>query len=402
MFDRLTPQPADPLLSMIGLFAADPRPEKIDLGVGVYRNEARLTPVMKAVGAAELRLLAEQSTKAYVGPSGDLGFLDRLAALQFGAGSSHDRMVGLQTPGGTGALRAAADLMVRAGARAIWVGRPSWANHDPILAAAGLSVRDYAYFDSVNQRVDFTGLTTALAQAERGDAILLQAACHNPTGADLSAEQWREVARMIGERGLVPLIDVAYQGLGAGLDADMSGARAVISACDEALVAVSCSKTFGLYRERTGALFAFTAGPKTRPAVQSNMLAIARANYSMPPDHGAAVVRIILSDSGLDEDWRSELSTMRARINAIRTRLAGKGRAGPLDLSPLAAQRGMFSLLPLTPAQVEALRVDHAIYVTGSGRISLAGLNAAEVDPFVQALATVLTGQHQRSLVAAI
>jgi aromatic-amino-acid transaminase len=396
MLDRLDPQPADPLLSVIGLFAADPRVDKIDLGVGVYRNEARLTPVMKAVKAAELRLLADQPTKAYVGPSGDLEFLDRLRILQFGGSSDVDRIIGLQTPGGTGALRAAADLLVRAGIRAIWVGRPSWANHDPILAAAGLSVRDYAYFDPASQRVDFERLTAALEDAERGDAVLLQAACHNPTGADPSPEQWREIARLVSQRGLVPLIDVAYQGLGADLDADMSGAKAVIASCEEALVAVSCSKNFGLYRERTGGLFVFAAGPKSRSAIESNMLAIARANYSMPPDHGAAIVRTILSDSGLDGDWRSELSAMRARIQGIRMQLARIGRVGPLDLAALRFHRGMFSLLPLTPAQIQALRTEHGIYMTGSGRVNLAGLNVGEIDAFVTALTEVLDGQGKR------
>jgi aromatic-amino-acid transaminase len=390
MLEDLRQQPADPLLSLISLFAADSRPHRIDLGVGVYRDEAGRTPVMRAVKAAELRLLAEQATKSYVGPSGDLEFLERLQGLQFGAGSVVDRVVGLQTPGGTGALRAAADLMVRSGIERIWVGRPTWANHDPVLAAAGLNVCDYPYFDPASQSVDFATMAGALEGAEQGDAVLLQAACHNPTGADLSIDQWREIAEIVSRRGLVPLIDVAYQGLGASLDGDMAGARTVLAACEEALVAASCSKSFGLYRERAGALFVLTASPASRPKVQSNMLAIARANYSMPPDHGAAVVRIILSDSALFEDWRNELTSMCARIQAARRQLAQIGRIGPIDLSALGSQRGMFSLLPLNPEQIRILREEQAIYMTGTGRVNLAGLNASDIDALVAGLTKVL------------
>jgi aromatic-amino-acid transaminase len=396
VLERLALQPPDPLLAVIGLFAADPRPGKIDLGVGVYRDEHGLTPVMRAVKAAEARLVEQQASKAYVGPSGDLEFIDRLGELVFGPGAPTGRIVGLQTPGGTGALRAAADLLARGGAGAVWVGRPPWANHDPVFAAAGLAVRDYDYFDPARQGVDFESMVRALRAAKAGEVVLLQAACHNPTGADPTPDQWRTIAEIVGSRGLIPLIDVAYQGLGAGLEDDAAGARAVIAAAGEALVAVSCSKSFGLYRERTGALYAVTAGGAPRAAVESNMLAIARANYSMPPDHGAAVVRTILADPALASDWRDELAGVRARIGEMRAALVAQGRCGAIDLAALAAQQGMFSLLPLEPAQIRALREEHAIYMTGSGRVNLAGLQARDMETLARALAGVTGGAPAR------
>ena len=390
MLESLALQPPDPLLAVMGLFAADPRPGKIDLGVGVYRDEHGLTPVMRAVRAAEARMLAEQTSKAYVGSAGNLAFVQRMRDLVLGAGAPGERIAGLQTTGGTAALRLASDLLVRAGARSIWVGRPTWANHDPIFAAAGLAARDYDYFVPADQSVDFNRMATVLSAAHAGEVVLLQAACHNPTGADLSLDQWRTLAQIVAARGLIPLIDVAYQGLGDGLDADVAGARLVLEAASDALVAVSCSKSFGLYRERTGALFALTANAKAQATTQSNLLAIARANYSMPPDHGAAIVGALLADPELTADWRAELDHMRGRIQATRAHLAGLGRIGPLDLAPLAGQRGMFSLLPLAPEAINALREDHAIYMTGFGRVNLAGLKREDVEPLLSALARTL------------
>lgn len=389
MLESLALQPPDPLLAVMGLFAADPRPGKIDLGVGVYRDEHGQTPVMRAVRAAEAQMLADQSSKAYVGAGGNLTFVRLMRDLVFGPGAPDERIAGLQTPGGTAALRLACDLLVRAGARTVWVGRPTWANHDPIFAAAGLAARDYDYFRPADQSVDFDRMATLLSAAQPGEVVLLQAACHNPTGADLSLDQWRTIAQIVAARGLIPLIDVAYQGLGDGLDADVAGARLVLEAASDALVAVSCSKSFGLYRERTGALFALTASAETQAAAQSNLMAIARANYSMPPDHGAAIVQALLGDPALTADWRAELDHMRGRIQATRAHLAGFGRVGPVDLAPLASQRGMFSLLPLSAEAIRALREDHAIYMTGFGRVNLAGLKHEDVEPLLSALAKV-------------
>jgi aromatic-amino-acid transaminase len=389
VLERLAEQPPDPLLAVIGMFRTDPRPWKIDLGVGVYRDESGRTPVMRAVKAAEARLLETQDTKAYVGPGGDLVFIDLMRDLVFGGEAPAGRLVGLQTPGGTAALRAAADLLARAGARTIWAGRPTWANHDPIFAAAGLELRSYDYFDPVAQTVAFDRMAAALERSAVGDVVLLQASCHNPTGADLSPEQWAAVADLVRSRRLIPLIDVAYQGVGRGLEADVAGVRQVVAVAEEALVAVSCSKTFGLYRERTGAVFTLTADAGGRTAATSNMLAIARANYSMPPDHGAAVVRTILEDPDLTREWRAELDGVRGRIRAVRALLAGFGRCGGLDLVPLAAQNGMFSQLPLDEAQIRRLREDHAIYMTASGRVNLAGLKVEDVEPLIRALTAV-------------
>jgi aromatic-amino-acid transaminase len=389
MLHNLALQSPDPLLAVMGLFAADPRPGKIDLGVGVYRDEHGQTPVMRAVRAAEARMLAEQTSKAYVGAGGNLAFVQLMRDLVFGQGALGERIAGLQTPGGTAALRLACDLLVRAGARSVWVGRSTWANHDPIFTAAGLTARDYDYFRPTDQTVDFDRMATVLSVAQAGEVVLLQAACHNPTGADLSLDQWRTIAQIVAARGLIPLIDVAYQGLGDGLDADVAGARLVLEAAGDALVAVSCSKSFGLYRERTGALFALSSSAKSQAAAQSNLMAIARANYSMPPDHGAAIVQTLLGDPDLTADWRAELDHMRTRIQATRAHLAGFGHIGPLDLAPLAGQRGMFSLLPLSAEAIKALREDHAIYMTGFGRVNLAGLKREDVEPLLSALAKV-------------
>jgi len=386
LFAGLKPQAPDPLLSLIALYKNDPRPQKIDLGVGVYRDAAGETPVFGAVKAAEKVLLETQPTKAYLGPEGDLGFLELMTPVVFGAGRG-DGLISVQTPGGTGALRLAAELANAGtpGAR-LWMGTPSWPIHAPIFRQAGLAVETFRYFDVAAQRVCFEEMMAALAGVAAGDVVLLHGACHNPTGADLSIEQWREAAALLAARGAVPLVDLAYQGLGAGLDEDAAGLRAVMDACERVLVAYSCDKNFGLYRERTGALFVRARGEEE--VVRSNILQLARCAWSMPPDHGAAVVRVILEDAELTRRWRAELDSMRLRLTQVREALA---EADP-RLEPLRSQHGLFSLLPLDPSQVEAMRRDHAVYMAGSGRINLAGLTTATVQPFVQALAACLQG----------
>lgn len=384
-FAALTPQAADPLLSLIRAFAEDPRPGKLDLGVGVYRDAAGRTPVLAAVKAAEARLLAEQPTKAYLGPEGDFGFLDRLRPLIFGAGAASEDLIEVQTPGGTGALRLAADLLARGrpGGR-IWVGTPSWPIHSNIFSAAGLAVEPFRHHDPASGQVDAEGLIGVLHAASPGDVVLLHGCCHNPTGADLSPGLWAEVAAIVIRRGLIPLIDFAYHGLGDGLDEDAAGLRTVFARAETAILAYSCDKNFALYRERTGALFVRAGG--RREAVRTNLLALARCAWSMPPDHGAAVVRVILEDAALAGAWRAELAAMRKRLNALRGQLAD---ADP-RLEPLRRQRGLFAMIPVTPAQVESLRRDHAIYMAASGRINLAGLTAQTAPAFTQALGSVL------------
>lgn len=387
MFQTLQPQPADGLLTLIGLFRDDPRNSKIDLGVGTYRNAAGVTPVMEAVKAAERILLEGQQTKAYLGPEGDQRFVDLLRPIAFGAADARsERLVGVQTPGGGGALRLGGELIIaaRPGAK-VWLGTPTWPNHRPVLEAAGLTVAEYRYFDPATQSLCFDEMHAALSAADPGDVVLLHGCCHNPTGAELDLAQWDAVAGLLAERGLMPFIDLAYQGLGGGLDIDAYGTRRVLAAVEEALVAYSCDKNFGLYRERTGALFALAADADAAAVVYGNMLSLARVNWSMPPDHGAAAVRIVLDSPELSRSWRAELDGMCRRINAVREALA----AADHRLSFLSRQRGMFSQLPIPPAAVAALRRDHGIYMAGSGRINLAGLQVADAGLFVDALKAV-------------
>lgn len=383
LFAELRPQAPDVLLSLIGLFRADPRPEKLDLGVGVYRNLDGATPVLRAVKAAEARLLERQASKSYLGPEGDFGFLERLRPIVFGPHNAAN-LFAVQTPGGTGAIRLAAELIAaaRPGAR-MFMGTPTWPNHPQIFDLTGLQTVRYRHFDPATQTLCFDEMMGALATAAPGDALLLQASCHNPTGADPSPDQWLRLADLVAARGLIPLIDMAYQGLGLGLEGDAAGMRLVLEAAADALVAYSCDKNFGLYRERVGALFALSESPDRLELAASNIKALARANWSMPPDHGAAAVRLILEDDALTADWRAELETMRRRVVDVRQALVS---AAP-TLRALGGQHGLFAQLPLTTAQVAALRESHAVYMAGSGRINLAGLTPATVPQFAQALA---------------
>lgn len=378
MFDALARQADDPLLALIGLFRKDERPGKVDLGVGVYRDETGRTPIFRAVKAAEKRLLENTGQQGLYRPEGDLVFLDRLWELVGGDTIERSHVAGVQTPGGSGALRLAADLIARMGGRGIWLGLPSWPNHAPIFKAAGLDIATYDFFDIPSQSVIFDNLVSALEGAASGDAVLLHASCHNPTGGVLSEAQWMEIAALVAERGLLPLVDLAYQGFGRGLDQDVAGLRHLLGVVPEALVAVSCSKSFGLYRERAGAIFARTSSTASADRVRSNLAGLARTSYSMPPDHGAAVVRTILDDPELRRDWTEELETMRLRMTGLRRSLAEGLRTHWQSLGAVADQEGMFSMLPLSEAEVMRLRTEHGIYMPASGRINIAGLKTAE------------------------
>jgi aromatic-amino-acid transaminase len=380
LFSALQPREPDALLSLIGEFRADARSTKIDLGVGVYRDVTGATPVFRAVKAAEARLLAEQSTKAYLGPEGDLGFVERLKPIIFG--TTTVEAFAVQTPGGTGALRLGAELIAaaRPGAR-ILMGAPTWPNHPQIFDVAGLRTISYSYFDRQNQRVRFDEMIAAIKALEPGDAVLLQACCHNPTGADLSLGQWRVIADLVARQGLMPLIDLAYQGLGAGLADDVAGMRLVLDAAPDALLAYSCDKNFGLYRERVGALFALSESSARLDLAASNIRALTRANWSMPPDHGAAVVRVILESEPLTQTWKAELEGMRRRIVEVRQALAA---AAP-SLQELTRQNGLFAQLPLSARQVAWMRERHGVYMAGSGRINIAGLTTATIPAFARA-----------------
>jgi aromatic-amino-acid transaminase len=390
MFESLRPRPIDPLLDIIRQFRTDPRTSKVDLGVGVFQDESGRTPILNVVKSAEQLLFETQDTKTYLGAEGDVEFTRMLGAIALGEIAADARMVGLQAPGGTGALRLGAELIRLANPVAqVWLGRPTWPNHDAIFPAAELALRDYRYFDAASQTVCFDEMMSAMRGANRGDVFVLHASCHNPTGADLTLEQWREVAAVIGERGLVPFVDLAYQGLGNGLGEDVAGARLMLQSVPEALMAVSCSKNFGLYRERTGALFVLAADAARAEAVRTNLMGIARSIYSMPPDHGAAVVRTILGDPQRAAAWKRELEGMRVQLRRLRDSLA-QMRINSLDLSPLARQNGMFATLPLTKPQIARLKDEHGIYIVPSGRMNIAGLMSADLDSFAAALRSVL------------
>ena len=388
MFDTLVAQPADALLGIIAAHRADPREGKMDLGVGVFRDDVGKTPVMRAVKAAERVLIENQTTKSYLGPEGDQAYTDALARIAMGEMiSMSDRLTGVQTPGGTGALRLGAELIARAHADAtVWMGRPTWPNHAPLFRSAGLKVAEHRFFDPASGTIDMAGMMEDLKAARAGDILLLHGCCHNPTGADFSSDQWREIADLCLMRGLVPFIDLAYQGLGDGMDADAQNSRAIMDAVPDILLAYSCDKNFGLYRERVGALWFRTHSAASAAVGRSNMLSIARSLWSMPPDHGAAIVRTILETSDLTADWRAELDAMRGRINALR-RALGDAHAA---LAPIARQRGMFARLPIEPSAVVRLREDHGIYMAGNGRINIAGLTIGGIAPFVKALTPYL------------
>lgn len=382
-FAGLTPQSADALLALIVTHRADPRPDKIDVGVGVYRDEAGQTPVMRAVKAAEARLVAEQPTKAYLGADGDIRFTELLAEIVFGADRDEPRRFGLQTPGGTGALRLGAELIARAGpGTRVWMGETTWPNHAPIFAEAGFETVSHPYFDAATGGIAFDAMMAALGEARPGDILLLHGCCHNPTGTQLSREAWQELAFLCNARGLVPFIDLAYQGLGDGLDEDAAGARHLLDTVSGALIAYSCDKNFGLYRERVGALWIQAPTPALTEVARTNLLALSRSLWSMPPDHGAAVVRIVLDDPVLAVEWRDELAAMRTRLNGVRTALAATHPA----LAPIARQRGLFSLLAIELSAVTEMRATNGIYMPANARLNIAGLNRANLARFAEAL----------------
>ena len=380
---------SDSLLKLIALANADSRPNKIDVGVGVYRDGQGRTPVMRAVKAAEKKLWESQDSKSYLGSKGDIAYADLLRPIVLGEHSDDERIVGVQTPGGCGALRLAIQLIARANPAArVFVGMPTWPNHVPITVGCGLEIVEYPYYDCDARRIRFDEMMAAIEGAGAGDVILLHGCCHNPTGADLDDEQWREVTRVIVDRGLLPLVDIAYQGLGRGLDEDAAGLRGILEACDEVLVAQSCDKNFSVYRDRVGCLFIKTASRQASEIAMGHVLQIAREMWSMPPDHGAAVVRTVLQDPALTAEWRAELDEMRDRILRIRDRLAN---ADP-RLEYIRGQMGMFSMLPLTPEQVLQLRERDAIYMADSGRFNILGMADDAIDRFVAAVAGVIGG----------
>jgi aromatic-amino-acid transaminase len=386
---ELDPIKSDSLLALIDLANADKRPEKIDVGVGVYRDSAGNTPILKVVKEAERRLWETQETKSYVGGRGDIRFAELLRPILLGEHSKDDRIAGLQTPGGCGALTLAFHLIQTANPDArVFIGMPTWPNHGPIVRGAGLEVVEYDYYDPKERRVRFDEMMGRLKSANPGDVALLHGCCHNPTGADLDPDQWAEVTALIAERGLLPVIDIAYQGFGDGLDADAAGLRGILDACETVLVGQSCDKNFGVYRDRVGSVWFKTPSVESTATAMGHLLQISREFWSMPPDHGAASVRIVLDSPDLRDAWHTELEGMRGRIASLRQRLAATNHL----FDYIGGQKGMFSMLPISPAQVLKLREDHAIYMADSGRFNICGLSDEQVDRFASAVLEAIGG----------
>ncbi|MBW6505276.1 MAG: aspartate/tyrosine/aromatic aminotransferase [Rhodobacteraceae bacterium] len=389
MLHNLRPQAADKILALMGMLKADPRPGKIDLGVGVYKDASGLTPVMRAVKAAEKRLWESETTKTYTSLAGEPAYHAAMAEMILGFGYPEARVAALATVGGTGAVRQALELVRMAAPDAtVWVSDPTWPNHLTILSYLGIKTRAYRYFDAESRGVDFTGMMADLAQAGAGDVVLLHGCCHNPTGANLTMPEWAEVANLLERTGALPLVDLAYQGFGDGLDDDAAGTRLLAARLPQVLIAASCSKNFGIYRERTGILLALAPEGATRDLVQGNFAYLNRQNYSFAPDHGSRLVTMILTDAGLRADWQAELEEVRRGMLALREQLAAelRGLAGSDRFGFLAQHRGMFSRLGASPEQVEKMRVDNAIYMVSDSRLNIAGLNAETVPVLARAI----------------
>ena len=392
MFETLKAFPADPILGISAAYAADASSEKVDVGVGVYRDDSGQTPVMTAIRLAAARVAAAETTKSYLPTSGNAGFNRAISELVLGASHpavADGRAVTLQTPGGCGALRLAADLVHAVAPQTpVALSAPTWPNHPALIGGAGLKTAAYPYYDAATHALQFGAMLSALETLPPGAVVLLQPTCHNPTGADLAPAQWEELIALLQRRSLLPLLDVAYQGLGEGLEADVHWLRRVTAELPESLVTVSCSKNFGLYRERTGAVIYVGRSPAETQAVHTNLMMLARRMYSMPPDHGAALVAAIWANPELRAEWRRELDGMRDRLAGLRRQLAAALLAAipARDYSFIATQRGMFSLLGLAPTVVEALRREHHIYCAPDSRINIAGLSAIGIERLVAAL----------------
>ncbi|MCH1930993.1 aspartate/tyrosine/aromatic aminotransferase [Shewanella sp. A25] len=396
IFSQVELAPADPILGLTDAFKADPRQDKVNLGVGIYKDEAGQTPVLLSVKKAEALLLEQEKTKNYLGIEGVQTYNRVVQELLFGEGSDmvvSGRAATAQAPGGTGALRIAAEFLVRnTPSRTVWVSNPTWANHQNIFETAGLTVKEYGYYNASAHDIDFDAMMTDLANAQAGDIILLHGCCHNPTGIDLTIEQWALVAQLCSSKQLVPLFDFAYQGFGAGIEEDAAGLRLVASKVPELLVANSFSKNFGLYNERIGAVTVVAQDADQAVRAFSQIKRTIRANYSNPPAHGALIVSTILSDASLKAQWVQELTEMRERIAEMRILFVQslKDEGVSQDFSFISRQNGMFSFSGLNKAQVTRLKEEFGIYIVGSGRISVAGMTKANMPAICKAIAQVV------------
>ena len=396
MFENLKPVAIDPILGLMVAFKADNRAEKIDLGVGVYQDDRGRTPVMASVKEAESRLMELETTKSYQGMAGDPDYNQRMMELLLGKDHSilsTGRVKSIQAPGGSGALRVGAEVIRRARPESkLWVGMPTWPNHIPLLGSAGFDIKQYPYYDVDARQVDTDKMMEALRQVPVGDLVLLHGCCHNPTGADLTNEQWDSIADLALERGFIPFIDTAYQGLGNGLDEDAYGMRMMAERLPEVIIASSCSKNFGLYRERTGSITFIAETSEQADIVVSQAMSTARSIYSMPPAHGALLVSMVLGDPQLRSQWEAELEGVRLRIKSMRNLLCDslENNAAGMDFSHIKRQNGMFSFLGITTPQLERLRTEFGIYIVSSTRINLAGVNSNNIEYLTQSLLTVL------------
>ncbi len=391
MLEALNPQPQDKILQLIAMFREDKRDGKIDLGVGVYKDPTGLTPVMRAVKAAEKKIWEAETTKTYTALAGEPAYNTAIVSLILGDGFS-ERAASISTPGGTGALRQGFELVKLANPGAkVWLSAPTWPNHPSIVKFLGMAMAEYRYFDVKTSGLDFAGLIEDLGKVAEGDLVLLHGCCHNPTGANLSPAQWDEVIALLKAKKAVPLVDLAYQGFGDGLDADAEATRKVAAAFPEVLIAASCSKNFGIYRERTGVLIALTSADR-KAVVQGNLNFLNRQNFSFPPDHGARIVTTILEDAALKADWKAELEEVRLNMLGLRVQLAEELRKATNSdrFDFVADHRGMFSRLGLTEAQVNRLREEFGVYMVGDSRINIAGLNKETVPVLARAIASVL------------
>ena len=389
MLENLTAKPVDKILTLMTTFKADPRQDKVDLGVGVYKDASGNTPVMRAVKEAERRILADQSSKAYTGLAGDPAFSAVMKDLVLGDSVPNERVAAIATPGGTGAIRQALELIRIAAPNAtVWLSNPTWPNHQSIIKYLGMKMADYRYFDADTRGVDFGGMMADLEGVAAGDVVLLHGCCHNPTGANLTYDQMSQVIGLMQKKGAVPFVDIAYQGFGDGLSADAQTTRQIASSFENCLIAASCSKNFGIYRERTGILMAVTKDADQQGLAQQNLAFLNRQNYSFPPDHGARVVTTILQDPNLRADWEAELEETRNGMLTLRQQLADelKRLTNSDRFDFLAHHRGMFSLLGTTPELVEKLRADFGIYMVGDSRMNIAGLKAQTVPRLAKAI----------------
>ena len=396
MFESLKPAAIDPILGLMAAFREDPRDNKIDLGVGVYQDDRGRTPVMDAVKRAESKLMELEQTKSYQGIAGDAEYNSRMLALMFGDDHSilsSGRIKTLQAPGGSGALRVGAEVVKRARPEAkLWVGVPTWPNHIPLLGSAGFEIEEYPYYDMESRQINSDLMMETLRKVPAGDVVLLHGCCHNPTGADLTNAQWDEITEIALERGFIPFIDTAYQGLGDGLEEDAYGMRTMAAKLPEMLIASSCSKNFGLYRERTGSITFITQTSEQATIVAAQAMSVARQLYSMPPAHGALLVSLILGDEELCSDWKAELEEVRLRIKSMRTLLADsiQDNAQGMDFSHIKRQNGMFSFLGVKPEHLVRLREEFGIYIVSSTRINLAGINSSNINYLSESIREVL------------